>query len=669
MKTRMKLLVTVLVISLFFAGCSQKKQEGKVAQVEEKPTTTTIETKAPTVAPTDNGNSETMEQGKEKQIIMVYMVGSNLESEAGLATIDIQEMMESQYNSNNVQLLLCTGGASQWFNYTIPSDKCMIYELDGSKLNQIYELKNKNMASPDTLTEFLDYSYDHYKGSQYGIIFWNHGGGAIVGYGADENYENDTLTIHEMDQAFSDCSLCNDMKFEWMGFDACLMGMLEVANMASNYSKFLIGSEEVEAGTGWNYQFLSKASEQTKMDGKQTAQYIIDSYYDFCETQFDYAPDYTLSCLDLSRTDQVIDSFDTFIKTAEASLKEGGYSKIAKIRDDAKSFGKISELSFYDTVDLYDLAENMKLLYNEEAINLQKEIKDYVIYQRTNIPNAYGIAIYFPYENKKYAKEWIEEYSQTEFSETYVTFMREFVDTLNGEQIAQWDIAETVPTEDEEQSGNYFVQLTKKQAQNYSRANYQIWQEDSENSYICWILSNDVTLSDNGKLSAAFKGKQFYVEDSSGESLKCCAVEIDRAGKNVTYAVPLIHTNSKGAIKAVYAHVKVTPDYPNGILVGVYNTLNPEESIIPDKKMVKFDKGDFIQPFYFARDIVFNKDETVAPFEQWKSTSGLGGGFKFAGGLKISMKKQEEKQKYCCLFQVTDTQQNSYYTNPIFITQ
>ena len=75
--------------------------------------------------------------------------------------------------------------------------------------------------------------------------------------------------------------------------------------------------------------------------------------------------------MDLTKTDAVKEKLDAFVLSAEQELKDGGYSKIAKIRDQAKSFGKVSEDTFYDTVDLYDLSDKMELLYPKESSDLK----------------------------------------------------------------------------------------------------------------------------------------------------------------------------------------------------------------------------------------------------------------------------------------------------------
>ena len=48
---------------------------------------------------------------------------------------------------------------------------------------------------------FVDFAYQSYSADDYSMVLWNHGGGAILGYGADENYGYDALSMRELDEA------------------------------------------------------------------------------------------------------------------------------------------------------------------------------------------------------------------------------------------------------------------------------------------------------------------------------------------------------------------------------------------------------------------------------------------------------------------------------------
>lgn len=611
----------------------------------------------------------------ERAVVMVYMVGSNLESEAGLASRDISEMIDSGYDEENMDVLVCTGGANEWWIEGVDSDSCDVYEVSADGLSRVYRMKNTNMGDENALKEFINFTYDNYEGQYYDLIMWDHGGGAVLGFGADENYDYDALSMTEISSGLNKTKfIAEGNKFEWIGFDACLMGMIEVADMLSEYSDYLIASEEVEAGTGWEYSCLKTLSDGDHFDGVAAAQEIVDAFSESSENTDNYSYDYTLACLDLSEVEDAVNSFETLILEAEEEVRDGGYSRIARHRDETKTFGKVSSESFYDTIDLYDFSMNLMELYPEEAYELQESLDDLVVYEKSNVIDAHGVAVYFPYENKEYAEEWMAEYAEMGFSDEYVRFLEAFTATLSGEQIAEWDdITEMETMESEEVAGEYYVQLTEEQVENYARAKFSVWEKDGEaDTYICWLLSSDVTLSEDGKLSSPFNGERFFLTDDSGELIPCTALEIERNEEYSMYSITIMC--SRGAFgeddfvfEALEVHVRVDEEHPDGEIAGIYRIQDEEESLFPEKSYYELEEGDGIYQYLFARDIVFNEDGSVAPFEEWESSSGTGYGLELSGELQVVLMEPEETSEYCCLFDVTDTQGNSYYTNPVYL--
>ena len=608
----------------------------------------------------------------QKQVFMIYMVGSDLESEAGMASRDIAEIVASDFNEEHMEVLICTGGTSYWWTEDVSNELCEVHRISGGSMERVYSMKNSNMAEADTLTEFLDYAYTNFQADYYSLVMWNHGGGAVLGFGADENYNYDTLSLEELDKAFQNTALVADGKrLEWIGFDACLMAMIEVADVLSGYADYMIASEETEIGEGWDYSCLKTLSDGEHFHGSQATKEIVEAYHTYYETNYKYTPDYALACLDLSRTKEVVSGWESLIDAAAKELHEGGYSKIAKLRDQTKTFGKVSSSGFYDTVDLYDLAGKMRKLYPQQAAVLQTALEDMVVHIETNVHGAHGVAVYFPYENKEYTQEWMKKYEATGFSEYYVAFLKSFTDTLSGEQLADWNSSEMALVENTEISGEYYVQLTEEQYANYSHAKYSIWEEEKPGEYICWINSYDVSVSEDGKISSGFEGKKFFIEDTSGNSIACCVTEIERNESYVKYAIPVFitphNTDEEFYMQSAYIHFRVDEEHPEGEIIGIYKNLDTDSTLFPNRDVIKLQEGDVITPFYFAREIIFGEDGSVGPFNEWKQISGLGHGFAVKGDVTIILKDAEAGTEYYCLFGVTDTQGNSYFTNPLLV--
>ena len=378
------LIVTFLSINMLLGGCgSDTSDMPNKNYTDDKDDSQGNSITKPDADVEIAKSDEMTQKEQEKQVLLVYMVGSNLESQNALGSMDIVEMVESGYNADNLTVLLCTGGSSYWWLDGIPTDKCMVYEVspqNGGQLLDSGSLSSNNMSDPKVLTEFIDYGCNKYPADSYSLILWNHGGGAVLGYGADENYDYAGISIGDLDNAINNTQLCkNGNKFEWIGFDACLMGMIEVGTVLSDNCNYMIASEEVEAGEGWDYGFLQTMSAQVSADGLETAEDIIDAYANFYEYEAAYAADYTLSCLDLSKTGEVVNALDEFSGKAKNDLEKGQYSRLAKARNEVKTFGKLAEVGFYDTIDLYDLAGKMERLYPAEADKLKKSVDEMVV--------------------------------------------------------------------------------------------------------------------------------------------------------------------------------------------------------------------------------------------------------------------------------------------------
>ena len=64
--------------------------------------------------------------------VFVYMCGSDLESENGLAVDDIEEMANA-YTGDNVRFVVQTGGSTRWNGYDISADSLQRFEVTGGQ--------------------------------------------------------------------------------------------------------------------------------------------------------------------------------------------------------------------------------------------------------------------------------------------------------------------------------------------------------------------------------------------------------------------------------------------------------------------------------------------------------------------------------------------------------
>ena len=127
--------------------------------------------------------------GQDEVNIMVYLCGTDLESRSAMATRDLQEMLKAKL-SDKVHILIYTGGCKKWQNNAISSSKNEIYEISTQGLSRLENnMGAQPMTDSETLSGFIQYGHAKYKNATRNIlIFWDHGGGSVSGYGYDEKY-------------------------------------------------------------------------------------------------------------------------------------------------------------------------------------------------------------------------------------------------------------------------------------------------------------------------------------------------------------------------------------------------------------------------------------------------------------------------------------------------
>ena len=96
------------------------------------------------------------------------------------------------------------------------------------------------------------------------------------------------------------------MEFEIIGFDTCLMATLETAAALSPYGRYMVASEEIEPGTGWDYTaWLQAICDNPTADGLAVGTAICDSYFAKCQAgQTDDIA--TLSVIDLAAVPKLV---------------------------------------------------------------------------------------------------------------------------------------------------------------------------------------------------------------------------------------------------------------------------------------------------------------------------------------------------------------------------
>lgn len=344
--------------------------------------------------------------------IFVYLCGSNLETNDGSASGDLQEMIDGSVGTK-ARYIIMTGGALEWQNTVVDNETLGVYLVEDGDITLLESYEYNYMNDPDTLLSFLSWGVENYPAEKMGLVFWDHGGGSVVGVCQDEFFFEDiyngvledmsgydtALTLSSISGVLSQVYENMTDQFEFIGYDACLMSTLENAFMLSSYARYMYASAESEPGYGWDYKAIGKGiGSSGKISGARLGKVVCDSFYQSC-VDAEQDSNATLACTDLARIDDLILAFDSFaVNMLSASEDPASLAKIVQKMSHVEFYGGNSESEGY--FNLVDLGGTMKALSSvvPGAEVVQDAIKQAVAYSitGTNHKRSCGLSVYYP---------------------------------------------------------------------------------------------------------------------------------------------------------------------------------------------------------------------------------------------------------------------------------
>ncbi len=378
--------------------------------------------------------------GRDTATIMVYMCGTDLESRSGMGTSDLQEMLAADLGQN-INLLVYTGGCKGWKNNLVSSSNNQIWQVrDGGMVCLQKDLGSVPMTDPDTLTGYIQWCAKNYPADRYELIFWDHGGGSISGYGYDEKFASSgSMGLAGINTALKNAGVT----FDFIGFDACLMATAETALMLTPYADYLIASEETEPGVGWYYtNWLTEFGKNTSKPTIEIGQKIVDDFVDVC-AQKCRGQLTTLSVIDLAELEKTVPAkLTAFAQSTSQLIQAKEYQTVSGARSGAREFAQSSRI---DQIDLVHLARN---LGTAEGKALADALLSAVKYNRTscNMTNAYGVSIYFPYQKLSNVDRAVASYQQIGMDAEYARCIKQFASLEVSGQAASGGTASPLPS-------------------------------------------------------------------------------------------------------------------------------------------------------------------------------------------------------------------------------
>lgn len=325
---------------------------------------------------------------------MVYLnADNNLES---YGYDDLSEMTRVGSDANVKIVVLMD-------SYSRDSGASRYLYINPGSSTVVRNLGEADMGNWQTLRDFGVWAVQNYPARKYALVLWDHGDGwrkvaskapLTKGFSNDEhgNYDGISIANGEYARALEGITDVLGGKLDLVGFDACLMGMYEVASATAPYGRVLVASSEVEPADGWTYDdFLADLKANPTMTPAQLATYIVDSYADASSSNS------TLGATDLDSMPALQAAVSTFAD--ELRTSSSLWTSIETQRANTQTF---EDETFRD---LQHFAQRIQALSSAPpalqgaAQGVMTQMGSSVIhfrYRGSSYANSHGLSIYFP---------------------------------------------------------------------------------------------------------------------------------------------------------------------------------------------------------------------------------------------------------------------------------
>jgi 8-oxo-dGTP pyrophosphatase MutT (NUDIX family) len=378
--------------------------------------------------------------------IMVYIAGdNNLETNA-LDDLDEMELVGSSDTVNIIVLMdtLTLIEGTHWYVIEAAADEIDHIDLDAGVNDCDCEAVagacpdgDLNMGDGAVLKDFIVKAADYAPAENYMLVLWDHGGGW---YGVcwddssvrEEDGRIDRLTVEEFGTAIREAEEEAGIRFTVIGFDACLMSMIEIAYEIRDLADYMISSVTGIPVAGWPYDLsFDELIADSSIDVLTLSEEIIEGYieyYSFCAGEgLGGWTGVTLNLVDLSVIDDLALAMDALSYDLQEAFEAGEVSRGAllsianSLTPSLEMYGQSFAFS-----DIGVLAEGLAAFEQfEESATAVAELMpaavpmvDWVSQVSGGAFNTTGLTVYFPaayyYTYMDYAYETAEEAAEAD---------------------------------------------------------------------------------------------------------------------------------------------------------------------------------------------------------------------------------------------------------------
>ena len=523
--------------------------------------------------------------------IMVYMNGSDLEGDYGAATADLWEMMdalkvmEQEGKSPSLHVVVEAGGSTRWELDEMDGVPYARFSLTGDGISSMESMEIRNMGDADTLTDFINYGVRSYPANHYGLILWNHGGGPVGGYGSDSHFDGDGLSLEEIREALGH-SVMADSAFDFVAFDACLMGSAETAGCLDGYADYVIASPELEPQHGYDYRWMTALGDSLPPDmewGEAVGRSMVEAY-GACYAS-GTAP-VAMSLLDMKEYPAFHEVFHQYVDGIPEKLREELCGELGRDRMKMLAFGSRQAGGSLELVDVLEFLNACQRVYPDENAfqTLKNRMRRLVAEQwAKGYPvNPSGLTIYLPSGSNPYLSEELETYDTTGFCSAYRRLTDGYAAYLARESGVEWGNISA------HKDGTVEISIAPEDASDVTGAYLAVFCPAGDDEYYYLLCTDsDVDIGVDGTLRAAPEDSYMGMK---GQVL--CLIETMNLDAYTEYMAPVLYNGELCTMR-----IGFDEEHEDGQILSVTPAGQTSEAA---KQIYELKEGDRVTPLYLV---------------------------------------------------------------------
>ena len=363
------------------------------------------------------------EESSASWTFMVYLDADN--SLDWFGPVNLQQMSDGLSHDANVKVVALMD------RLNLPAN---IYEVTAGEVKIVQSLGEVDMGVPETLTMFVEFAMENYPAAYYFLDVWDHGGG-YKGVCWDDS-SGHHLSPHDVETAIASAESSEKQWVQVVGFDACLMGMVEVCYELKDVCDIVVGSEMLTPGYGWPYtQLMAYLSSNPAVSPSMLCSVLAEDYV------ASY-PKYTvqLSAIDETEFSDFAESFNVFADALKDNVDDY-QSVMAGARSASQQKFILGTMAVYYYVDVYkfvhltgERAQDMSI--EALSIDVLEKLDNAVFVEAHTAKKGnldakqFGLTVNFPPNAQKYRVNYadyvpcfVEETSWLSFLTAYYASM------------------------------------------------------------------------------------------------------------------------------------------------------------------------------------------------------------------------------------------------------